>query len=139
MHDIFSIRHAALEAFREQSPRIISETASRALARENEVALHGEEARHVVASSLEFTVRLMDAAMACGESALLEDQLLWALDRLPNDGVSIEHVLSRLALLREVTMELMPKVLAVEIAAVVEWTEQRLSELAAERAKTKRA
>jgi hypothetical protein len=128
-----SVSQAALDAFRAESPRIIAETASRALARTEEVAHHGAEASRLITSGIEFTVRMLDAAMAADESALLEDELRWSLDRLPHDGVSTEHVLSRLALLREIVKGRMTPALAAEIAEVIEWTERRLRELAAAR------
>jgi hypothetical protein len=123
----FSVSQAA------ESPRIVAETAIRALARKEEVAHHGAEVSRLITSGIEFTVRVLDAAMAAGESALLEDELRWSLDRLPHDGVLTEHVLSRFALLREVVKERMPPDHTAEVVEVIQWMERRLRELAAAR------
>ena len=129
----FSVSQAALEAFRGESSRIIAETASRALGRKEDVAQHGAEAPRLITSGIEFTVRMLDAAMAAGESAVLEDGLRWSMDRLPHDGVSTEQVLSRFALLRGDVKECMPPAPAAEVIAVILWMEKRLHELAAGR------
>ncbi len=110
---------------------MVAETAARALARKEDVAHHGAEAPRLITAGIEVTVRMLDAAMAAGESALLEDQLRWSLDRLPHDGVSTEQILSRFALLREVVKERMPAALATEVTRVIEWMEIRLRDLAA--------
>ncbi len=133
MANPFSVSRTALEAFRRDTSRIIAETSSRALARTEEVVHHGADASRLITSGIEFTVRMLDAAMAAGEGALLEDELRWALDRLPHDGVSAEHNLSRFALLREVVKERQSPNGASEVAAVIEWMEGRLRQLAAER------
>ena len=128
-----SVSQGALAAFRGETSRIIAETASRALSRTDEVAHHGTEAARIITSGIEFTVRMLDATMAAGERAMLEDELQWALDRLPHDGVSPEHMLSRFALLRGVVKERMPPAPAAEVASLIAWMEKRLRELAAGR------
>ena len=47
---------------------------------------------------------MLDAALATGEEVLLADQLTWALDRLPHDGVAPQHVLARFRILRDVVI-----------------------------------
>jgi hypothetical protein len=133
MADPTSVSRAALEAFRSGAPRLVAETAARALARAGEVTHHGADARRLITSGIEFTVRMMDAAMAAGESALLEDELRWSLDRLPHDGVATEHVLARFGLLRDVVLEHLPPASAEEITKVIGWMMNRMRELAAGR------
>ncbi len=133
MVDSLLVSQEALNAFRRETSRLVAETVSRALARKEEVAHHGAEAPRIITAGIEFTVRMLDAAMAAGEGVLLDDELRWSLDRLPHDGVLPEHLLSRFKLLREVVKECMPKALAAEIAQVIEWMERRLPQLAAGR------
>jgi hypothetical protein len=133
MSNPFSVTQETLLAFRSETPGIVAETASRSLARRGDVAQHGAEAPRLITSGIEFTMKMLDAAIAAGESALMEDALRWSLDRLPHDGVSTEQVLSRFAMLREVVSERLPAAPAAEIAAAVEWMELRLRQLAAGR------
>ncbi len=120
---------ATLAAFRAAGPAIIRETVARSLARNEEVAHHGEQAERVIAAGLGFTTRMLDAVMAVGEIALLEDELLWARDRLPHDGVAPEHVLSRLKIYREVTIEMLPREQAAEVEPYLDWMIARQSEV----------
>jgi hypothetical protein len=122
---------AALEAFRAAAPRLLADTAARALAVTEDVAQHGADARRLVTMGLEFTLRALDAAMADGRAELAEDELRWALVRLPHDAVSMEQVLSRFRLLRELVDESLPSAPAAEIAAVIAWFEARMVVLAA--------
>ena len=133
MANPFSVSQEAIGAFRSETFRILEQTVSRSLARKEQVVQHGAEAPRLITSGIEFTVRMLDAAIAAGESALLEDELQWALDRLPHDGVSLEHMLSRFALLREVVKERLPVAPAAEVGAAIEWMERRLREIAAGR------
>ena len=133
MVDSLLVSQEALNAFRRETSRLVAETVSRALARKEEVAHHGAEAPRIITAGIEFTVRMLDAAMAAGEGVLLDDELRWSLDRLPHDGVLPEHLLSRFGLLWEVVKERMPTALAAEIAQVIEWMERRLPQLAAGR------
>jgi MerR family transcriptional regulator, light-induced transcriptional regulator len=130
MADTCSVSPAALEAFRAASPAILAETLARSLARREEVAHHGAEAERLIAGGLGFTMKMLDAAMAAGESALLEDELSWAIDRLPHDGVSVDAMVSRIRILEDVVLELLPPLPGAEIASVLQWMGSRLQELA---------
>lgn len=120
---------AALAAFRKEKQAIIQEAAARSLARRDEVAHHGDEAERLITSGLEFTTRMVDAAMKMGEVALLDDQLTWAMDRLPHDGVSPEHVLKRFRIYRQVVEEHLPAAHAAEVVRFLEWMIARQQEL----------
>jgi len=133
MADPFSVSQDALAAFRSETPRIVTETASRSLELTDQVAHHGADAPRLITAGIEFTVKMLDAAMAAGESALLDDELHWALDRLPHDGVLPDHMLSRFALLGEVVKERLPASAAAEVGAAIQWMERRLREIAAGR------
>ncbi len=122
-----------LAAFREKQETIIRQVAERSLARQQEVAHHGDEAEQRITSGLVFTSRMLDAAMAVGELSLLEDQLTWAMDRLPHDGVVPEHVLHRLRIYREVVRETLAERHASEIESYLTWMIARQEELLQER------
>lgn len=133
MADFPSLSKSALAEFREASARIVADTVDRSLARTDEIAGHGSDARRLITGGIEFTVRMLDAALASGEGALLEDELAWALDRLPHDGVSPEHVLSRFQILCEVISAVVSRPHAEQLVRAVEWMSRRLGELSVER------
>jgi ferric-dicitrate binding protein FerR (iron transport regulator) len=119
----------ALASFRAASAEIIKETVSRSMARQDEVTQHGAQAQQLLTAGLEFTTRMLDAAMATGEIPMLEDELSWARDRLPHDGVAPEHVLSRLTIYRDVVSTLLPAHLAGEVTGYIDWMIARQRQL----------
>jgi hypothetical protein len=119
----------ALAAFRENKEAINREVVARSLARTEETAHHGAEAERLITSGIEFTTRMLDSAMAVGEIALLEDQLTWAMERLPHDGVVPRFVLNRLEIYREVVEACLPAPYASEVGRVVGWMTDRQQEL----------
>ena len=124
-----SVSAQALASFRHNEQAIIARVAARSLERKNEVVQHGRKAEHLITSGIQFTTRMLDTAMALDEVALLEDQLAWALQRLPHDGVRPEHILNRLRIYAEVVEELLPSDHARQIAPFVDWMIARLNEL----------
>jgi hypothetical protein len=111
----------ALESFRENSQLIIKETVRRSLKREEEVSQHGDQAEKLITSGLEFTTKMLEAAMSMGEIPLLEDELTWAKDRLPHDGVEMEHVLTRFKIYRDLVGEKLPPEYATEVTGFIDW------------------
>lgn len=111
----------ALESFQENRDTLIKETVSRSLKRDYEVEHHGEKAPQLLTTGLEFTTKMMGAAMSMGEVVLLEDELKWAQDRLPHDGVQMEHVLNRFKIYRDVVNETLPSEYANEITTFIDW------------------
>ena len=132
-HEIPAVSAETLAAFRGKQEAVIRQVAERALAREQEVAHHGDQAERLVTSGLKFTSRMLDAAMAVGEVSLLEDQLTWAMERLPHDGVVPAHILNRLRIYREVVGETLPERHANEIEPYLTWMIARQKELLEER------
>jgi hypothetical protein len=72
---------------------------------------------------------MLDTAMTTGEIALLEDQLTWAMDRLPHEGVKPECTLHRLQIYVDVVQEILPDHQAEEINQFIKWMIQRQQEL----------
>ena len=126
---IAPISKEALAAFREGKRAITQEVAARSLSREDEVAHHGEEAERLVTSGIEFTTRMLEAALKLGEITLLDDQLTWAMERLPHDGVSPQYVLNRFRIYRRVVEDLLPRSHALEITPFLDWMIARQREL----------
>lgn len=124
-----SVSAQALASFRHHEQAIIARVAARSLERRDEVIQHGENAEHLITAGIQFTTRMLDTAMALGEVALLEDQLAWALQRLPHDGVSPQQIVNRLRLYAEVVEELLSSDHARQITPFVAWMVTRLNEL----------
>jgi len=111
----------ALASFHENRDTLIRETVTRSLKRDHEVLQHGEKAPKLLTIGLDFTTKMLEAAMSMGEVALLEDELKWAKDRLPHDGVEMEQVLHRFKIYRDVIQETLPLEYANEITAFMDW------------------
>ncbi len=122
----------ALASFREHQEEIIARATERAMKRREEVAHHGANAERIIHAGLGFVTRMLDAALATGESSLLEEQLAWGRSRLPIDGVQPEHVRSRLEIYRATVLDVMPEPYAGEIAEAVGWMVRRHDELGEE-------
>lgn len=90
---------------------------------------HGEKATELLTTGLEFTTKMLEVALSMGEVALLEDELKWAQDRLPHDGVQMEHVLNRFKIYRQVINETLPSGYANEINTFIDWMISYLQDL----------
>ncbi|MGB9201863.1 hypothetical protein, partial [Methanobacterium sp.] len=119
----------AMVAFNEASPKIIKETVICSLEREDEVVQYGNDAQNILTTGLKFTTQMLESAMYIGEIPILEDQLLWAKDKLPADGVEMEHILVRLRIYREIIIEILSNEHANEIIPFVDWMIERQNEL----------
>ena len=131
-NSVSPITPEAMSAFQDNRQAIVREVVARSMAHENEVVQHGDEAERLIGSGIEFTTRMLEAAMAIGEVSLLEDQLVWAMDRLPHDRVAPEHVLHRFQIYAEVVRDLMPAEYAAEVTRFIEWMLARQQELTQE-------
>lgn len=120
------VSNEAVAAFRIGMPDIVAETVRRSLDT-TPVAQHGEKAPELLKAGLEFTTNGLHVAMLYGTVDLLAEQMNWAMERLPHDGVATEHVLARLEILRDVVAELLPADHARDALAYVDWmiAEQR--------------
>lgn len=117
----YPISGEALESFKENSPEIIKNTVNRSLKREEEVNQHGKQARQILISGMEFTTKMLEAAMLTGEISLLEDVLIWAQDRLPHDQVTMDQVKVRLIIYREELIKIMPKKYSSKITPYIDY------------------
>lgn len=74
----------------------------------HEAAPYGDQAERILSAGLEFAPRMLETAMQPHEPRLLDQQLDWAYERLPHDGVVPEHILSRFQIYAEVVGALLP-------------------------------
>ena len=119
--ELTKISKEALTSFQEHKQQIIIETVNRSLQRPEEVEHHGQKARDILTAGLGFMTQNLEVAMTLGEVTFLEDQLNWARDRLPHDGVSMEHLLSRFKIYRDVVKETMSRKHSDEVIKYIDW------------------
>jgi hypothetical protein len=128
-NNIPSISKEAMAAFQEAGKKIIKETVFRSIDREDEILQLGNDAEKILTAGLEFTTKMLESAMFMGEIPILEDGLLWAKDKLPADGIEMEHILVRLRIYREVIIETLAREHANEITPFLDWMIKRQDEL----------
>ncbi|MFA6448112.1 MAG: hypothetical protein WCX65_01470 [bacterium] len=120
------ITAGALEAFRAASAVIIRETVRRSMEFSAEVEHHGAQAEQLITIGLQFTTRMLEAVMVSGQVSLLEDQMEWALERLPHDGVQAAHMANRLEIYAKVVGETLSQDQAAEIVPYFKWMIARI-------------
>lgn len=118
-----------LNMFREMKEEIIALAVARSLLREEEIQHHGEDARQIITEGFVYTFKMLDAAMAVEEIAIIEEQLSWALKRLPHDNVNPVFILNRFKLFYDVVDELMPAEKSTGIKHYIRWMIARMQEL----------
>ena len=96
-----------LAAFETQRAAIVQATVVRCLANPQDVAQHGDQAERLLTAGLDFTTQAIGVAMRVQSGELLDQQLQWGNERLPHDGVTPTHLLSRLQILAAVIDELL--------------------------------
>jgi hypothetical protein len=121
-----AISQKALADFRKAAPEIIKETVAQAMLCTDDIAQHGEQAESLITSGLVFTTRMLDSAMSVGATALLKDELSWAKDRLPHDGVSMQQVSRRLIIYRNIILEKMSPNDGIEVVRYVDWMLEKM-------------
>jgi hypothetical protein len=128
-NELPAISRGALAAFRSASPHLIKETVAQSLLNTADVVQHADQAENLITAGLEFTTRMLDSAMSVGVPALLEDELLWAKDRLPHDGVSMHQVNSRLKIYRGIILNKLSPRDAAEVVVYLDWMIAKLGTL----------
>jgi methanogenic corrinoid protein MtbC1 len=123
---LISVSKETLMEFRKEVPEIIREAVRQSMTCKNDIVQHGDQAESILTAGFEFTVRMLDAAMYAGESSILEDQLKWASERLPHDGVSMAQVLTRFRILRSIVLSRLSKKGGKEVARYIDWMNARI-------------
>jgi len=119
--ELKAISPEAMAAYRYACPDLIKDTVAESLKETCNVEEFGEQAERIVTSGLVFTTRMLEAAMAMGSKIILKDEIEWAQDRLPHDGVDMMQVVCRIKILRRQIINRIQPALASEITAYVDW------------------
>jgi hypothetical protein len=124
-----AISSQALRAFRAATPELIKETVSRSLKSAADIKPPGEQAENTLTAGMGFTLRMMDSAMAVGEISLLEDELGWAKEHLPHEGVTLGQVSTRFRLLKSVVLDQLTPSDSQEVVRYIDWMIAKLVEM----------
>jgi len=124
---VVPISKDTLMSLKEHEATIIEKAVEASMRRTDEVAHHGEEAVSLISSGMQFTLKMVETAMSFGDLAILDDEIRWALDRLPHDGVLPEHIVSRFEILKRVIRDVLLPEQAAQIVPYFEWMEARIS------------
>ncbi len=110
----------ARQAFKQNQTKIIDTLVARLLAQPGAFDHLGNQAEQVLKNGFEFTANTLDACMQVNDISLLVDQLNWAKDRLPYDGISMERMKKNLDSFCQVISEFIHPPLDNEIIGLVQ-------------------
>jgi hypothetical protein len=110
----------AQAAFKKNQPKIIEQLVARLLAEPGQFDHLGNQAESTLKAGFEFTSSSLEACMLMNDASLLINQLSWAKDRLPHDGISMERMLKNLQVYCDVITQVLPAAYAAEIVQMIE-------------------
>jgi hypothetical protein len=115
-----NVSAAAQAAFRKNHYQIIASSVAKLLAEPGAYDHLGEQAEQTLKAGFEFTSSSIEACLQMNNLSLLIDQLRWAKDRLPHDGIRMEQMANNLLIYCKVIREYLPPAHANEIITVVQ-------------------
>lgn len=115
-----NVSQEAQLAFKKNLPKINDLLVARLLVEPGQFDHLGDQAEKILRSGFEFTSSNLEAYMLMNDASLLIDQLSWAKDRLPHDGISMERMVKNLGVYCEVISELLPKEYSPEIINMIQ-------------------
>jgi hypothetical protein len=92
----------------------------------------GRDQLDLLPAGFEFTLKMLDGAASVGDLALLEDQLQWAVQHLPHQGILAEQLLTRFQLLETIMEEVLSAGTWAEFRPYLHWMITRQQELVEE-------
>ena len=110
---------AAQAAFRKNHSQIIDSSVAKLLAEPGAYDHLGEQAEQILRAGFEFTSSSIEACLQVNNLSLLIDQLRWAQDRLPHDGIRMDQMAHSLVVYCQVIREYLAQNQADEIISVV--------------------
>ena len=124
-----TISNEALNLFRDMKDDIVRKSVKISMNESGSEDLLGDDAFDVLFNGIGITVDMVDNAMGISDISILEDQLNWAISRLPLDGINPGYIRDRLIVISGVIKEIMPEKISHEINAYFEWMIKKLEEL----------
>lgn len=115
-----NVSAAAVASFQENRTKINELVVRRLLEEDREFDHLGDRAAQVLATGFEFTSAGIETCLKINDASLLVDQLQWARDRLPHDGISMPRMTENMKVYHQVILEVIPAPQNTEIAAFVQ-------------------
>ena len=103
------ISSEAQSAFKQNHTKIIDTLVAKLLKEPGQFDHLGDQAESILRTGFEFTSSSLEACMRVNDASLLIDQLRWAKDRLPHDGIEMEQMIKNLQVYCEVISEILPE------------------------------
>ena len=129
-HPVDKVSESALTEFRKQLGAVIERVVEKTL----QVDQGKEDApdhSKLLPAGFEFTLKMLDGAASVGDLTLLEDQLKWAIQRLPHDGVAPHQLQERFETLVVILEEMLSAETWTEFKPYLAWMIFRQRELTA--------
>jgi len=124
-----TVNNSTTASFKKLKNTLIDRAAANIMLHTKSMDTLGNTAEEKIRSGLDFTIEVLISVMSLGDVNLLEDQLNWAKDRLPHDGIEPEHIMENMKILAGVINELMTKTDADSIAPYMQWMIKRMERM----------
>ncbi len=122
------VSKSALTEYRKLLGQIIEEVVD-SIVQDRNLEGDGRDQIDLLPAGFEFTLKMLDGAASVGDLALLEDQLQWAVQRLPHQGILPEHLLNRFQLLEIIMEEVLSEGTWTEFHPYIQWMIARQRQL----------
>lgn len=129
MNNLKPVSPEAVEAFKKEQQNIINDAVAVSMKFKEDVEHHGEQAEQLIGTGLMFTAKMLEAILPTGQTVLLDDQLKWAVERLPHDGVQTTQIIKRLNYFSEALSKRIPPRLSEEIIPYIDYMIKRMEEI----------
>jgi hypothetical protein len=123
------VDHDTIASFKRLKNSLIDRAVSNIMLHSRSMDELGDTAEEKIRSGLDFTIEVLISVMSLADVNLLEDQLNWAKDRLPHDGIQPDHIMENMKILSGVINELMTETDADSIVPYLEWMIKRMERL----------
>ena len=119
----------ALAEFRDKKDDLVAKTISRLIESRTDYQHFGDKAEDIMTAGFGFLNQMLETTLEFDETAILEHQLEWSMNRLPHDGVPVSMLLNNIRVYRLVVEENLSPESAGVVGRVLGWMLDRLEEL----------
>jgi hypothetical protein len=120
------ISKEAILEFNEKKDQIVKKVVERIITLDNIPQEEIQKYKIKITAGILFVFEQLTPAMMFSDQALLEDQMDWAMVRLPYDGIDKEQVSRNFRIMIEVMLELMSEENAEQVSNYLKWMIARI-------------